>query len=182
MKELDRSIMEIRDKYFKLDEKSRKEFLALFEKLNRFLSTKPSDKEMRSIRVLIQKKLSAETSRKSSAYAPIWYDMPFPQQLRYVRSFIVHNRPVDNRKLLDFGEMLWKKITETYADDAPTMYNLLSYVLPLKDDVALADIRSSDNIIQYFYQIYQKKSDAEKVIIIRNLVPLLAPRFEQRQY
>jgi len=175
MKELDRSIMEIRNKYFKLDEKSKREFLALLRNLDEYLSIEPSDKKIRQIRALIQKKLNAETKK---SLRPIWLEISFMQQLR---NLIVHNQPVDDKTLLSFGKILWKEIAEVYVDDAPILYNLLSYVIQPEDSVSLANISSSDSIVQYFHRIYEAKSDADKIIIIRNLIPLLAPRFKQRQ-
>jgi len=175
MKELDRSIMEIRNKYSKLDEKSKREFLALLRNLDEYLSMEPSDKKIRPIRVLIQKKLNKETKK---LLGPIGLEISFITQLR---NLIVHNQPVDDKTLLSFGKILWKEIAEAYVDDAPTLYNLLSYVIQPEESVSSVNIGSSDNIVQHFHRIYEAKSDTDKAIIIRNLIPLLAPRFKLRQ-
>jgi hypothetical protein len=167
--------MEIRNKYFKLDEKSRREFVALLRNLDEYLSIEPIDEKIRAMRALIQKKLKEETKKSLRATR---LDVSFMQQLR---NLIVHNKLLDNKTLVSFGKVLWKEIAEAYVDDAPILYNLLSYVIQPEGSPSPETISSSDSIVQYFHRIYESKNDADKAIIIRELVPLLASRFRQRQ-
>jgi len=177
MNELERLIMEIERKYSKLDEKSKRELVVLLTNLNEYLSIGPDAKKIRPIRVLIQKKINKETKKPPKI---IGLDISFMQQLR---NMIVHNQPIDNRLLLSFGNVLWKEIAETYRDDIPGLYNILSYAIQTKYVYVPSPgtINSPGGIVSYFNNIYEAKSDAEKAIIIKNLVPLVASKFKQRQ-
>jgi hypothetical protein len=169
MNELDRWLTGIRRRYSEQNEDSKRELVALVKSLDNYLATRPSDEKLRPIRVLIQKKMRKEADESIRANG---HDMAEIQKLR---NAIVHNRTIDNAALLSFGSQLWKEIASGYLGDVTALYNTLFYVIQPKNVPRLDHPPSAKNVVLYFKEIYESKNDAEKMAILRSLIPLITP-------
>jgi hypothetical protein len=175
MGDLEKTIAEIEKKNSKLDKKSQNELLGLLQSVNDYLSIQPKDKDLRTIRFFVRKKLAKEGNAPISIYVP---DLLIFQQLR---NAIVHNKPLDEKIMLEFGERVWKILEDLYSDDRVALYNILSFSFQSKGSQLLKTDNSMNTPIPYFHKIYKTKSASEKIAIIRTLIPLVESKIKQKQ-
>jgi hypothetical protein len=174
MTEFNHLLAEIHNEYANLDERSKKELTALLRNLQRYLVLQPDSGKIRLIRRSIQKRIQQEIGKTLNI------DEFGILAMQKLRNEIVHNRKVNSNTLLRFGNWIWKEIGNVYSDDVLALFNTLSYSIRSERLPRLESNYSAYDVAFGFLDIYKSKSDVEKAAIVRNLIPLIFPKFKQK--
>jgi hypothetical protein len=174
MTEFNHLLAEIHNEYANLDEQSKKELTLLLRSLQKYLLLQPDSRKIRLIRTSIQKRIQQEIGKTLSI------DEFGILAMQKLRNEIVHNRKVNNKTLLRFGNWIWMEIGDVYSDDIPALFNTLSYSIQSERLPRLESNYSATNVALSFLDIYKSKSDVEKANIVQNLIPLILPKFKRK--
>jgi hypothetical protein len=174
MSELNHLMAEIHNEYADLDEQSKKELTLLLRSLQKYLLLEPDSRKIRLIRTSIQKRIQQEIGKT------LGIDEFSIRAMQELRNEIVHNRKINNKTLLRFGNWIWMEIGDVYSDDVPALLNTLSYSIQPERLPILEPDLSAHNVALSFLDIYKSRSDVEKVTILRNLIPLILPKFADK--
>jgi hypothetical protein len=174
MTEFTHLLAEIHNEYANMDAQSKEELALLLGSLQKYLLLQPDSRKIRLIRTSIQKRIQQEIGKTLSI------DEFGILAMQKLRNEIVHNRKVNNKTLLRFGNWIWNEIGDVYSDDTPALFNTLSYAIQSERLPTLESNNSAYNVALSFLDIYKAKSDIEKVAIVQNLIPLILPKFKQK--
>lgn|GEM_PF-4137988 len=174
MTEFDQLLAEIRKEYLHLDGETKKEFEDVLRNLHKYLLLQPNAKRIRLVRTSLQRRIQKETGKLLSI------DKMDISAMQELRNEIVHDRKVDDSLLLELGNWIWNRVGDVYSDDASALFNTLSYAIK-PENLPISEISSSaEKIAVHFYEIYRFKNDFEKATIVKNLIPLILPKFKRK--
>jgi hypothetical protein len=174
MADFSQELQDIEEEYKRLDDFSRRELWRLMRILHKYIVMYPKAEKIKVIRDSIQRKMSQEIEK------PLGIDKMGFWTLQRLRNLIVHKHKINKEILLNIGNWMWNEFSKVYSEEPQSLYNALSYVIRTENSTRVKN-KSAEQISLFFYHIYQSKKEPEKIAIVQSLIPLVTPKFKEKQ-